>query len=68
MLPEEMFASDEDRADFENLERCHRWGTTSESLHVGPTGEMISPNGTIDDETIARLEARYRERTPPEKH
>lgn len=55
MLPEEMFASDEDRIDFEDCECWHRWVTTPMCLHVNAaSGEMISPS--IDDETIAGLE------------
>jgi hypothetical protein len=68
MKPEELFASDQDREDFERVERDHRWRSTPQSLYVNTaTREMISPNGMIDDETIARWEAKYRERRPPEE-
>jgi hypothetical protein len=66
MLPEEMFASDEDRADFDRAEREHRWLTTPMTLHVRDS-EMISPDGSIDDDTIARYEARFRERLPEKR-
>jgi hypothetical protein len=62
MVVDEMVAklSAEDRADLERADREHRWRITPETLHVnGATGEMISPSGQIDGDTIAEMESRY---------
>jgi hypothetical protein len=58
--PEDLFGSDEERAEYLQAERQHRHATCEMSLHVDAvTGEMSSPSGYFDEEELLFMSLRY---------